>query len=284
MATGAGPGITMKRMPANGTTLAYVGQGRGTPVVFVHGAVSDHRLWGPQRDACAARHRFIALDQRRYGESHAADDGAPFSLRTRIDDLSAFLHALAAGPVHLVGWSMSGATVLGVTMAHPHLVASVYLHEPVVRGMRLDPESAAVAEADLQALLAPALAALRAGDRGAAVRHFFDGADGLPGTFDAAPAPMRAMVLDNAATLPLQLAEPAPPPLEPAQLQRIAKPVAISRGEHTRAYYRIQAEALYRHLPYAQDIVVPRARHLWPLHSPAAFNRTLLDFIAGCEA
>lgn len=272
----------MKRMPVNGATLAYLEQGCGTPVVFVHGAVSDHRLWEPQRGACAARHRFIALDQRRYGESCAVDDGAPFSLRTRIDDLAAFLHALAAGPAHLVGWSMSGATVLGVAMAHPHLIGSVYLHEPVMRGMSLDPQSAAIAEADLQALLAPALAALRAGDRAGAVRHFFDGADGRPGTFDAAPAPMRAMALDNAATLPLQLAEPAPSPLEPAQLRRIAKPIAISRGERTRAYYRIHAEALCRQLPQAQGIVVPRARHLWPLHSPAAFNRTLLGFIAGC--
>jgi pimeloyl-ACP methyl ester carboxylesterase len=284
MTTGTGIDIAMKRMPANGTTLAYVEQGRGTPVVFVHGAVSDHRLWEPQRDACAARHRFIALDQRHYGESRAADDSAPFSLRTRIDDLAAFLHALAAGPAHLVGWSMSGATVLSVAMAHPHLIGSVYLHEPVMRGMRLDSESAAIVEADLQAMLAPVLTALRVGDRDAAVRRFFDGADGRPGTFDAAPESMRAMALDNAATLPLQLAEPAPPPLEPAQLQRIAKPIAISRGERTRAYYRIQAEALCSQLPHAQDIVVPRARHLWPLHSSAAFNRTLLDFIAGCEA
>lgn len=284
MATGAEPGTTMKRLPANGTMLAYLEQGGGTPVVFVHGAMSDHRLWEPQRDACAARHRFIALDQRRHGRIPAVDDGAPFSLRTRIDDLAAFLRALATGPAHLVGWSMSGPTVLGVAMAHPRLVRSVYLHEPVMRGMRLDPEAAAMAEADLQAMLAPALAALRAGDREAAVQLFFDGADGQPGTFDAAPATMRAMALDNAATLALQLAEPAPPPLEPAQLRLIAKPVAISRGEHTRAYYRIHAEALCRQLPHAQDIVVPRARHLWPLHSPAAFNRALLDFIAGCEA
>jgi hypothetical protein len=179
---------------------------------------------------------------------------------------------------------MSGATVLGVAMAHPHLVGSVYLHEPVMRGMRLDPESAAIVETDLPAMLAPALAALRAGDRDAAVRRFFDGADGQAGTFDAAPESMRAMALDNAATLPLQLAEPAPPPLEPTRLRRIAKSVAISRGEHTRAYYRIQAEALCSQLPHAQDIVVARARHLWPLHSPAAFNRTLFGFVVSCEA
>ncbi len=277
------PGTAMKRIPVNGTALACIDQGRGTPVVFVHGAVSDHRLWEPQRDACAARHRFVAFDQRHYGTLPAPDDGAPFSLRTRIDDLTALLRALDAGPAHLVGWSMSGPTVLGVAMAHPPLVRSVYLHEPAMRGMRLDPENAAGVEADLRAMLAPVLAAMRAGDRGAAVRAFFDGADDQPGTFDAAPAAMRAMALENAHTLSMQLAEPASPPLDSTQRPRMHKPIAISRGACTRPYYRILTDALCRHLPHAHAIVVPEARHLWPLQSPAAFNRTMLAFIADCD-
>lgn len=277
----------MKRVFVNGTALSCIDQGCGAPVVFVHGAMSDHRLWEPQRHACAARHRFIALDQRHYGAKPALAAGAPFSLRTRIDDLSAFLHELGAGPAHLVTWSMGGPTVLGVAIAHPRLVRSAFLYEPAMRGMCLAGEDASNVDADLRAMLAPALAALRAGDRDAAVRAFFDAADGQPGAFDAAPAPMRAMVLENAHTLPLQLAEPSPLPLAPAQLQRIRIPVAIGRGARTRPFYRIPAQALCRHIPHAQAIVVPEARHLWPLRSPAAFNRTLLDFIArsgrGCR-
>jgi pimeloyl-ACP methyl ester carboxylesterase len=37
----------------NGFDLSYVMHGRGTRVVFVHGAISDHRLWEPQRAAIA---------------------------------------------------------------------------------------------------------------------------------------------------------------------------------------------------------------------------------------
>jgi pimeloyl-ACP methyl ester carboxylesterase len=273
----------MKWMPVNGTALAYVDHGRGTPVVFVHGALSDHRLWEPQREACAARHRFIALDQRHYGAGPPPGGEAPFSLRTRVDDLAAFLRALDAGPAHLVGWSLGGATVLGVAMAQPQLAGSVFVYEPALRGMPLGAEDAACVEDDLRTMLAPALAALRAGDLTLAIRRFFDGADGQPGAFDAAPAPMRAMALDNAHTLPLQLAEPAPPPLVHARLHRLRVPVTISRGARTRPYYRIPSDALCRHLPGSRAVVVPEARHLWPLRSQAAFNEALLGFIADCD-
>lgn len=282
VATGDRPAIAVKRMPANGTTLAYVDQGRGTPVVFVHGAVSDHRLWEPQRDACARSYRFIAFDQRYYGVAPWPDDGGSFCLRTRIDDLAAFLRALDAGPAHLVGWSMSAGAVIGVAMAHPELVRSVFVHEPSLRGLTLDAERTTCVADDLRGMLGPALAALRAGDGEDAVRRFFDGADDRPGAFDGARAAMQAMAFDNARTLPLQLAEPAPPPLTCRQLRGIPVPVAISSGAETRAYYRVVAEALCRCLRHGHAIVVPGARHLWPLQSPAAFNEALLGFIARC--
>jgi hypothetical protein len=38
---------------ANGTQLTYVEQGQGTPVVFVHGTLTDYRLWTPQLEPFA---------------------------------------------------------------------------------------------------------------------------------------------------------------------------------------------------------------------------------------
>src|ERR1700736_4450635 len=39
----------IKRASVNGVDLSYQEQGRGTPVVFVHGALSDLRVWNAQR-------------------------------------------------------------------------------------------------------------------------------------------------------------------------------------------------------------------------------------------
>ena len=41
----------------NGVDLPYLDQGRGVPVVFVHGAPGDHRSFEGQRDAVAERER-----------------------------------------------------------------------------------------------------------------------------------------------------------------------------------------------------------------------------------
>jgi pimeloyl-ACP methyl ester carboxylesterase len=105
-----------------------------------------------------------------------------------------------------------------------------------------------------------------------------NGVDDRPGTFDAMPAAGRTMALENARTLPLQFAASPPLPLNRAQLGEIGAPVAIVRGARTRPCHRIVADAAARCIPGAKRIVVPEARHLWPVHSPAAFN----DLLLGC--
>jgi hypothetical protein len=69
----------VKHMSVNGTSLAYVEQGQGTPVVFVHGAISDYRTWERQREAFPRRYRYIALSQRYFGTDPWPDNGAKFS-------------------------------------------------------------------------------------------------------------------------------------------------------------------------------------------------------------
>jgi hypothetical protein len=56
-----------RHISVNGIELSYVEQGTGTPVVFVHGAVSDLRFWEPQRKVFAKQYRFIAYSYRYHG-------------------------------------------------------------------------------------------------------------------------------------------------------------------------------------------------------------------------
>src|SRR5262245_20510150 len=92
----------VKEVEVNGVRLSYMEQGAGEPIVFVHGAFSDLRVWEPVREEVAKRYRFIAYTQRYFGTEPWPDDGKNFSIQTDADDLAKFITSLNAGPVHLV--------------------------------------------------------------------------------------------------------------------------------------------------------------------------------------
>ena len=122
----------MPQLRVNGVELAYIDQGAGTPVVFVHGAWMDLRYWEPQRQAIATQYRFIAYNARYHGTVPWPDEGQQYSWVTRVADLVAFMRWLNAGPVHLVGLSSGGRLVTLVALAHPDLVRSLTLAEPAL--------------------------------------------------------------------------------------------------------------------------------------------------------
>jgi pimeloyl-ACP methyl ester carboxylesterase len=77
----------MSTATVNGAGLAYVEQGQGEPVLFVHGGVGDYRAWDQQMSAFGAGYRVIALSCRGYwpnpklraGESITLDTVARYS-------------------------------------------------------------------------------------------------------------------------------------------------------------------------------------------------------------
>ena len=54
----------MRQVNVNGVNLEYTEQGRGAPVVLVHGSVSDYRTWSVVQPRFAERYRTIAFSRR----------------------------------------------------------------------------------------------------------------------------------------------------------------------------------------------------------------------------
>ena len=277
MKTDSVPLPEVQHARVNGVDLAYLDQGHGVPVVFVHGTPGDHRAWEGQREAVAERYRFIAPTLRYFGTGPWPDDGAGFSMATHADDLAAFARQLGGGPVHVVGWSYGGAIGIVLAVHHPEWVRSLFLFEPGLATFVTDPADAQLAGEDRTDMRARAAMAIEAGDTRAAVRLLIDGVTGQPGTFDRLAPAIRAWLLDNARTL--SLGPPPPPPITCAQLGQIAVPVAIARGELARPFYRIAAETAHRCIPGSRLIVIPGGGHLAPTDHTAAFNEALLSFL-----
>ncbi|MDQ3196662.1 MAG: alpha/beta hydrolase [Pseudomonadota bacterium] len=269
----------VKQMSVNGVSLSYLEQGKGAPLLFVHGSNADHRLWEPQREAFANNYRFIAIDQRYFGAAPWPDNGEKFSLETQTNDLAEFIRGLNAGPVNLVGWSLSGGSLLAVAVRHPELVKSLFIYEPALNTFVTDPADAKAVGDDRKAMAGPALVAAKAGNTPEAVKIFMDSVNAQPGSFDALSSAAKTVMLDNARMLPLLFAAPPPPQITCAQLGRIKAPVQIVRGELTRPFYKIIADTASRCITGSKLVVVPNARHLWPGQDPSAFNELLLSFL-----
>jgi pimeloyl-ACP methyl ester carboxylesterase len=95
--------------------LAYDIEGRGTPVVFLHGLTFDRRTWRPIIDHLDGAFTSIAIDLPAHGES----GGEPAPLETVAERIHRLLHSLGIERPIVVGHSMAAGLAGLYASAHP---------------------------------------------------------------------------------------------------------------------------------------------------------------------
>ena len=245
----------------------------------VHGAFADHRNWGAQRAFIARDHRFIAYSQRYFGPEPWPDSGEHYSQETHIADLAEFIRALESGPVYVLARSYGATIAIFAALRHPELVRALLVQEPQIKSLVTDTEEQAVLREE-----ALGLAAVRAAandrDEDLATRLFFDWVNGQPGGFDLLPEESRRFHLANGRTIALHFRAPPGPRLSCPELGELRVPLTVTRGEFTRPYMRICAEAVHRCVAGSKMVVIPDARHAASAQNPVAFNAAVLRFLA----
>lgn len=264
----------------NGTELAYTDAGQGVPVVFVHGALGDTRDWATQRGAIAGNYRFIAYSLRYHEPNKWRDDGKQYSVQTHVEDLAAFIKALNAGPVHLVGHSYGGHIAARVALVHPELVKTLILDEAAIPSLVNSPEGKA-AVADFYKVVPSVKSAVKDGNSVEATRLYVDAVLGEQGGFDMLPPTVIDMLKANAKTVGPLLAGPPPaPPIDCARAGTISPPTLVLGGERSIAFFRYINEELARCIPGSERVTIPGADHMMQLRNPKGFNDALLAFVA----
>ncbi len=119
----------IKTAQVRGATLSYVEQGRGEPVVLIHGALLDYRSWSPVWPELSQRYRVIAYSQRYDYPNPLLTDGSQLSATGGAADLAAFVESLGLSPVHLVGHSRGANLALLLARDRPAMVRSLVLAE-----------------------------------------------------------------------------------------------------------------------------------------------------------
>lgn len=105
--------------------LAYTEQGKGLPVVLLHGYPLSSAIWREQVKGLADHYRVITPDLRGHGTSPAPE--GVYDMDTMANDVFALLDGLGVQKFVLIGHSMGGYVSLAAWKMHPDRVLALGL-------------------------------------------------------------------------------------------------------------------------------------------------------------
>lgn len=117
--------IPVHTVTVQGQRIAYLDEGRGLPVILIHGYGGSMWQWEYQQAALAARLRVITLDLVGAGLSDKPDiEYRPDQI---LEYFVGFMDALKLPRAALVGHSMGAGIAIGMALAHPERVTDLVL-------------------------------------------------------------------------------------------------------------------------------------------------------------
>ena len=242
--------------------MSFVEEGKGPPLVLLHGIGGNGESFRPQIEAFSDRFRCLAWNMPGYaGRPLAGPLSFPGLARTLLSDLA----DAGVGEAHLLGHSIGGMIAQEIAATHPEAVRSMILaatspafggRDPSFRerflAERLAPLDAGITMHDLASALLTTLVSTYADPEG--VRHALAAMRAVP------EATYRA-VLDCLLTFDRRDA-----------LATCRTPAFLIAGEADRTAPATMMEKMANRIEGAQFAVVRRAGHLLHLEQPRAFN------------
>ena len=257
----------MDAIEAYGLSIAYHRLGYGPPLVLVHGAAEDSRVWRPQLEGLADEFTVVAWDEP--GAGRSSNLPGQFGLADFADCLSALIETLGLGPSHCAGLSWGGTVVLELYRRHPGLVATLIMIDTYAGWKGSLPEQ------EVRTRLAGArrMFAAPPGEFAPAFPGLF--ASGPPAQFvpllRAIAADVRPATLGHQLTL---MAEADQRDLLP----RVAVPTLLVWGELDARSPLSVARQFEEAIPNTQLVVIEGAGHVSNLERPEQVNDAVRQF------
>jgi haloalkane dehalogenase len=105
--------------------MHYVDEGRGDPVLCLHGNPTWSFLYRNFVKGLASDHRVVAPDLIGFGLSEKLPDPDAYSIRGHVDDVAALVEALDLDRITLVMQDWGGPIGLGVALRHPERIRAL---------------------------------------------------------------------------------------------------------------------------------------------------------------
>lgn len=251
----------------DGTPIAAHREGKGPPLVLVHGTTADHTRWAPVLGALAENHTVYAIDRRGRGGS---GDAEPYAIEREFDDVAAVCDAIG-GPVDLLGHSYGAICSLEASLRAASLRRLVLYEPPVPLG---DPIYPPGVPEKLAALLAT-------GDREAVVATFMREVVRMP------PAELELLRgkpawtarVAAAHTIARELAQSTTYVWDGARFAAMRTPTLVLLGSDSPRFFRAAAERVAASVPDAKLVELAGQQHAAMDTAPAMFVREVLAFL-----
>jgi pimeloyl-ACP methyl ester carboxylesterase len=233
----------------NGIRLYYATIGHGSPVILLHGGLSNSDYFGNQVKALMKHHKVVLVDSRGHGRS--TRDARPYGYDLMADDVVALMDKLKIQKADVVGWSDGAILGLDLAIRHPERLNKVVAFaantktDGVTEGVEKNPTFAAFIQ--------------RAGDE-------YRRLSATPKDYDGFVDQISKMWASQ-------------PNWTDAQLQAIKTPVLVLDGDHDEAIKRAHTEYIAATIPGAGLMILPNTSHFAFLQDPAQFNFAVLHFL-----
>lgn len=107
----------------NGLQVYYITEGKGEPLILLHGGLGNVEDFSAQIPVLAQHFRVIAFE--RSGHGHTADTKEMFTFESMVKQTASFIEALGLKGVNVVGWSDGAIVALLLAISRPDLVKKI---------------------------------------------------------------------------------------------------------------------------------------------------------------
>ena len=258
-----------------GIKMAFDDEGRGTPVVLLHGFPFDRSMWSEQARGLSATYRVIAPDLRGQGETELG--GGSATMAEMAEDVAGLLDSLNVGRAVVGGLSMGGYVAFEFIRRFPERVAALVLADTrpqadTDEARRTREETARRALQDgmgpiADSMLPKLLSAATLEHRPDIIAH--TRAMMLGTRPEGAAAALRGMGARRDQT---------------DMLPEVDVPTLVVVGGEDSITPPTDAEAMAGKIRGARLVLIEGAGHLSNVERPEEFNRALGDFLSGLSS
>ncbi|WP_221563074.1 alpha/beta fold hydrolase [Alkalihalobacillus sp. TS-13] len=256
-------------------TIHYEREGKGTPLVLLHGMGNNSQSWGKQIEVLKKYYTVIAWDAPGYGKS----SDPPIEL-TQFKEfaiiLKKFLDKLNLEKVHLLGHSMGAATAIDFVNLYPCLVEALILAD-TTRG------SAALNDEENERRLNSRLSSIdRMSPEELAKQR-------VPNLL----SPYASEEVRNQAAYIMSQVRPAGYRSVAYSLYhadqmdlypQISVPTLIICGEEDKVTPVSESKIIHKKISNSELVTIPKTGHLCYQEEPALFNSCVIQFLQECQS